>query len=91
MSDAEACNYQHSTCVEITPCASSNVYVASPYINLPQLLLDVLETHKPENFESLMRAYHDHLSEVVDDAVREQNTLQMTRRYFGGTRCCLVL
>ncbi|MHB0857031.1 MAG: pyruvate formate lyase family protein [Anaerolineae bacterium] len=39
---AEACLYQHSTCVEITPVASSNVYVASPYINLVQVLHDVL-------------------------------------------------
>jgi pyruvate-formate lyase len=39
---AEACLYQHSTCVEITPIASSNVYVASPYINLVQLLHDLL-------------------------------------------------
>jgi formate C-acetyltransferase len=39
---AEACLYQHSTCVEITPVASSNVYVASPYINLLQLLNDLL-------------------------------------------------
>jgi pyruvate-formate lyase len=39
---AEACLYQHSTCVEITPIASSNVYVASPYINLLQCLHDVL-------------------------------------------------
>lgn len=39
---AEACLFQHSTCVEITPVASSNVYVASPYINLVQLLHDLL-------------------------------------------------
>jgi pyruvate-formate lyase len=39
---AEACLYQNSTCVEITPVASSNVYVASPYINLLQLLHDEL-------------------------------------------------
>jgi formate C-acetyltransferase len=39
---AEACLYQNSTCVEITPIASSNVYVASPYINLVQLLHDLL-------------------------------------------------
>jgi len=42
LSPAEACLYQHSTCVEITPIASSNVYVASPYINLLQLLNDAL-------------------------------------------------
>ena len=39
---AEAPLYQHSTCVEITPIASSNVYVASPYVNLLQLLHDLL-------------------------------------------------
>ncbi|MHB1296326.1 MAG: pyruvate formate lyase family protein [Anaerolineae bacterium] len=39
---AEACLYQHSTCVEMTPVAASNVYVASPYINLVQVLHDVL-------------------------------------------------
>ncbi|PKO23856.1 MAG: hypothetical protein CVU38_01930 [Chloroflexi bacterium HGW-Chloroflexi-1] len=39
---AEACLYQNSTCVEITPIGSSNVYVASPYINLVQLLHDEL-------------------------------------------------
>jgi formate C-acetyltransferase len=38
----EACLYQHSTCVELTPVASSNVYVASPYINLLQLLHDLI-------------------------------------------------
>ncbi|NLV73433.1 MAG: hypothetical protein GXY52_01925 [Chloroflexi bacterium] len=39
---AEACLYQHSTCVEMTPVASSNVYVASPYINLLEPLHDLL-------------------------------------------------
>ncbi|MHB9032251.1 MAG: pyruvate formate lyase family protein [Anaerolineae bacterium] len=39
---SEACLFQHSTCVEITPIASSNVYVASPYVNLVQLLHDLL-------------------------------------------------
>jgi trans-4-hydroxy-L-proline dehydratase len=38
----EACLYQHSACVEITPIGSSNVYVASPYVNLVQLLNDEL-------------------------------------------------
>ncbi|MBC7288615.1 MAG: pyruvate formate lyase family protein, partial [Armatimonadetes bacterium] len=32
---ADACDYMNSTCVEITPCGKSNVWVASPYINLP--------------------------------------------------------
>ncbi len=39
----EAHSYIHSTCVEITPVASSNAWVASPYTNMPQLLLDSLD------------------------------------------------
>ena len=39
----QAHNYIHSTCVEITPAAASNVWVASPYTNMAQLLLDVME------------------------------------------------
>jgi formate C-acetyltransferase len=94
---AEACLYQHSTCVEITPIASSNVYVASPYINLLQLLHDVLgvpgldaeETPAaaptlPASFAALQQAYQDRLRRAVREAVIEQNTAQATRRYNGG-------
>ena len=41
--EKEANSYIHSTCVEITPSASSNVWVASPYTNMAQLLLDILD------------------------------------------------
>ncbi|MCD6302304.1 MAG: hypothetical protein J7M15_02130 [Anaerolineae bacterium] len=94
---AEACLYQHSTCVELTPVASSNVYVASPYINLVQLLHDLLgisplgeETERVEaaqsfgSFEDLLEAYKNHLGEAIREAVIEQNTAQMTRYYHGG-------
>ncbi|MBM3211966.1 hypothetical protein FJZ33_07095, partial [Candidatus Poribacteria bacterium] len=61
LSPAEACLYIHSTCVELTPIASSNVKVASPYINLIQVLHDVIGignadspgTNEPKSFESL--------------------------------------
>ena len=36
----QACGYINSTCVEITPVGASNVWVASPYLNLCQFLLD---------------------------------------------------
>ncbi len=94
---AEACLYQHSTCVELTPVASSNVYVASPYINLVQLLHDLLgisplgeEAERVEaaqsfgSFEDLVEAYKNHLGEAIREAVIEQNTAQMTRYYHGG-------
>jgi formate C-acetyltransferase len=94
----EACLYQQSTCVEITPCAASNVYVASPYINLPQLLQDVLgipsrgtaqddasvAINYPVSFDDLLTAYHNRLEQAIAAGVIEQNTLQMTRRYNGG-------
>ncbi|MBE7024528.1 MAG: hypothetical protein E7408_00535 [Ruminococcaceae bacterium] len=41
--EKEARSYIHSTCVEITPVAASNVWVASPYTNMPMLLLDILD------------------------------------------------
>ena len=94
---AEACLYQHSTCVEITPVASSNVYVASPYINLLQCLHDVLGvpgiasedvspglSSPPPTFVDLLDAYREHLNGLIRQAVIEQNTAQATRRYNGG-------
>lgn len=48
----EASDYIHSTCVEITPTGASNVWVASPYTNLPALLLEEFSGDHPD-FESL--------------------------------------
>jgi len=93
---SEACLYTHSTCVEITPVASSNVYVASPYINLVQVLHDVLNvpgvgsgsdfTGVPDigSFDKLLALYRERLREVVRSGVIAQNTAQQTRRYHGG-------
>ena len=41
--EKESHNYIHSTCVEITPEAASNVWVASPYTNVVQILLDIMD------------------------------------------------
>ena len=51
----EASDYIHSTCVEITPTAASNIWVASPYTNLPALLLEELSGEHPD-FDSLFSA-----------------------------------
>ncbi|MCK5806114.1 MAG: hypothetical protein KAI66_24995, partial [Lentisphaeria bacterium] len=40
--ERDACNYVHSSCVEITLCAQSSCWVFSPNINTPQLFLDVM-------------------------------------------------
>lgn len=49
-------NYIHSTCVEITPIASSNVWVASPYTNMPQLLLDIMDKEY-DDLDALLHTY----------------------------------
>jgi len=64
MPEKEAHSYIHSTCVEITPVASSNVWVASPYTNMPQLLLDVLDKDY-EGFDALFAAVLAHLDERI--------------------------
>ena len=56
--------YIHSTCVEITPIAASNVWVASPYTNMAQLLLDTMtEEHGSfeEHFSSLLERLDQHI------------------------------
>ncbi len=57
-------NYINSTCVEITPCGYSNVWVASPYYNLSQMLLENLETEAAD-FDAFMENYHKILAAHV--------------------------
>lgn len=93
----EACEYIHSTCVEITPIARSAVWVASPYINLVQPLLDIVNEAgtagaedadangaEPPTFEALKREYRQRLGRVIREAATEQNRLQMERSRHGG-------
>lgn len=86
---SEACEYIHSTCVEITPCCSSACWVASPYVNLPQLLLDTLgicpEGSQPRafpSFDALTQAFREALQRHVRQAVIEQNRMQAERTHF---------
>lgn len=83
VSDTEKYNYIHSTCVEITPIASSNVWVASPYTNMAQILLDCLN-HEYSSFDELMMEFFVNLdehiranfeSEVHKRKVRAKNSL----------------
>lgn len=62
--EKDAHNYIHSTCVEITPVASSNVWVATPYTNLPQILLDNMNDEH-ETFDDLFKAVLDGLSRII--------------------------
>ncbi len=75
---AQAHNYIHSTCVEITPVGASNVWVASPYTNMAQLLLDVMDREYPD-FEALIRRYFAVLDERIK-ANFENQTVQRQKR-----------
>ncbi len=63
---AESHNYIHSTCVEITPVGASNVWVASPYTNMVQLLLDTM-TKEYNNFDEHLNA----LFTLIDSRIKE--------------------
>ena len=76
--EREARNYIHSTCVEITPVASSNVWVASPYTNMPQLLLDVLDVEYGD-FDSLTSAVFKTLDEHIKNNFEAENEQRKKR------------
>ena len=58
--------YIHSTCVEITPEGTSNVWVASPYINLVAPLLETME----EDHET-MASFLDAVFARLDQAIKQ--------------------
>ena len=68
-------NYIHSTCVEITPIAASNVWVASPYTNIPQLLLDIMD-REYGNLEELLHTYF----ETLDARIKSNFEHEMSTR-----------
>jgi len=64
VTEEDSHDYIHSTCVEITPVAASNVWVATPYTNMPQILLDCMETDY-KGFDELLSAYYGILDERI--------------------------
>ena len=74
----EAHNYIHSTCVEITPVGASNVWVASPYTNLVQLLLDIMDREYP-TFDALIAAYFDRLDGLILDNFEKETKKRANR------------
>lgn len=85
----EACDYVNSTCVEITPCGSSNVWVASPYFSTCKLLLDEIAEQAQtgsadETFDAFLASYRQRLSGAISAAVAEQNQNRQARQAYGG-------
>lgn len=67
----ESCEYIHSTCVEITPASSSNVWVASPYMNLPGEMLAILPD-ECESMEDLVEKYLAHIKKRIGENCRNE-------------------
>lgn len=74
----ESCCYIHSTCVEITPVGCSNVWVASPYTNLPGLLLSLMDKDYP-TFDALLDAYRARLSAHIKANFESENANRIHR------------
>ena len=83
LSPEEACSYIHSTCVEITPCSSSNVWVASPYMNLPGELLAVLNAG---NFDSMDALYGEYTAHILR-RIKANCDFQVLCRYERAKYC----
>lgn len=79
VSEKESHDYIHSTCVEITPVASSSIWVASPYTNMPQLLLDLLEAEYA-SFDELLNAYFARLDSHIENNYLEQLSIRAERK-----------
>ena len=100
--DSDTTNYINSTCVEITPVAASNVWVASPYFNCCGLLLEEIAAQAASaapaaDFASFLDAYQRRLAARIEAAVAQQNDWREKRRLYGRkplqsvfTRDCLV-
>ncbi len=79
--EAEACDYQNSTCVEITPYGSSNVWVASPYFSVCGLLMEkISEDREYDSYDDFVSSYFDLVGLKIADAVRQQNIARESRR-----------
>ncbi len=76
--EEQAHNYIHSTCVEITPIAASNVWVASPYTNMPQILLDIMDCSF-DSFDDLICAYFERLDHRIQINFENENKSRAIR------------
>ena len=78
VSPEEASDYIHSTCVEITPAAASNIWVASPYTNLPALLLEELSGQHPD-FDHLFAAVISRLDAKICQNCADESQKRLRR------------
>lgn len=80
VSEEEAHEYIHSTCVEITPVAASNAWVASPYTNMPGLLLQVMNEKDYDGFDELLAAFFATLDRKIAADHHDYNEARKVHR-----------
>ena len=85
---SEACYYINSTCVEITPARSSNVWVASPYYSTCGILLDEIAGQVDSGrsagcFDEFCARYFERLGREIAEGARAQNEARVQRRKHG--------
>ena len=82
MPKSDAREYIHSTCVEITPIGASNAWVASPYNNLAQMLLDVIKDDY-NSYEALYDGFCAALAAKIKAAAEMLTEARMLRLQTG--------
>jgi formate C-acetyltransferase len=85
---SEACDYLNSTCVEISTCGSSNIWVASPYFSLCGILMDHIAELaqngvQPETYEQFLESYFAALGKKIAAGAANQNDCRDRRRIYG--------
>ena len=78
VSESESHEYIHSTCVEITPVAASNAWVASPYTNMAQMLLNTM-TREYESFDDHVSVLLRNLDEEIKRNFEIQDDFRKVR------------
>lgn len=76
--EEEAHDYIHSTCVEITPISSSSIWVASPYTNMPQILLDIMD-REYDSMDSLWERYFERLDVLIGEHLENERATRRIR------------
>jgi trans-4-hydroxy-L-proline dehydratase len=85
----ESCDYINSSCVEITPSGSSNVWVASPYHPVCTYLREEIAEQVQgddvaTDFEAFVERYRRRLDGHIKEGVDRQNAWRELRKEKGG-------
>lgn len=76
--EEESHNWANTGCVEITPIGKSGIFVVSPYHNMPQMLLEAMQTDVP-SLDALFETFTKILRRNIVGGLREQNRFQLER------------